>query len=116
VNATPIRRGERDGDLIGFRLRREPVRFVRERTRREPDRERDEAPPLPAVLRRGATRLPYGSSVPVNSPVAVAKPGSDRVSGLLARRGAASLSPMPCTSATMYPNSAESTIPSSSRA
>jgi hypothetical protein len=115
VKAMPIRRGERDGDLTGFSLRPEPVRFVRLRAVRDPVRERDEPPPLPGVLRPGGTRLTYGSSVPVNSPVAVAKPGSDMVSGLLARLVAA-FSPMPCTSATMYPTSAESTIPSSSRA
>jgi hypothetical protein len=115
VKAIPIRRGERDRGLTGFSLRPEPVRFLRVRAVRDPDRERDEPPPLPGALRRGGTRLTYGSSVPVNSPVAVAKPGSDMVSGLLARLVAA-FSPMPCTSATMYPTSAESTIPSSSRA
>jgi hypothetical protein len=100
VNATPIRRGERERDLTAFRLRRELVRFVRDRVLREPDRERDEPPPLRGVFRRGGTRLTYGASVPVYSPVAVAKPGSDRFSGLLARLGVDS-SPIPWTSATM---------------
>ena len=81
-----MRRGERERDLTAFTLRREPVRFVPARER-EVERERDEPPPRPGVLERGGIRLAYGTSVPVNSPVAVANPGSDRVSGLLARLG-----------------------------
>jgi hypothetical protein len=99
VNAMPMRRGDRERDGIAFRLRREPVRFVPARER-EVERERDEPPPRPGVLERGGTRLTYGASVPVYSPVAVANPGSDRVSGLLARLGAG-LSATPLTSATM---------------
>lgn len=100
MKATPIRRGDLDRDLIDVSLRLGAGRLDPERGLRARERERDEPPPLPGVLWRGGTCLSYGAGVPVNSPVAEAKPGSDRVSGLLARVGV-SFSPMPRTSATM---------------